>query len=191
MRLFGARRFVGALVAGGALVAPAAAHAIDGESGEWTGGAWSVCTSGTSTGWFCEFDVYSDTCPTVVVLGETFASCYLQMHAVVRIVPIVDGGGRVVGCTSLALSPETQGHVDYDSAIEYFDNSRIDQTFVIEVFDMFGDGKPGAVEFFAHETRYDQQRTDWTIEGVFAGMCARDAFAFTNQATGTADVSVA
>jgi hypothetical protein len=185
------RRVAAALGATATLLLPTSANAANAEHVEWTGYGWSDCTSGTSTGWTCYYDVYSSGCVEAAVLGTPLANCELEMHATVRIVPMFNAAGRVVGCTSVSLSPSTSGYVYFNSTFAEFDNYSIDSPFTIAVFDAYGDGTPSAVEFTAHETGGQEGTKSWTVEGAWAGSCNRNRTSFSNAVTGTVDVAVA
>jgi hypothetical protein len=179
--------------AGIVLLASGSAHALNAEHVEWAGNGWSNCTTGTSSGWSCDYDLYSTDCPEAAVVGTPLASCYLYVHAEVPVVPVVNAAGRLVGCTSgtnaVALSAS---YVYFDSTFNEFDNSRIDAIFVGQVHDVFADGKPGAFTF----TAYDADQSDdpvgstWLVHGDFTASCKRGAYYVSGVSGGTVDVQV-
>jgi len=183
------------LVASSAIVllGSGTAHAIGAEHVEWTGGGWSNCTTGTSSGWSCSYDLYSTNCPEVAVVGTPLASCYLYAHAEVPIVPVINAAGRLVGCTSGASAVSlTNSYVYFDSTFNQFDNSRIDQIFLGKMYDAFGDGKPGAFTLtaFASNQSDNDIGATWLVHGAFTGSCTRGADFVSGTSGGTVDVRV-
>ncbi|MDQ1748205.1 MAG: hypothetical protein QOD07_2468 [Frankiaceae bacterium] len=175
------------------LLASGSAHALNAEHVEWTADGWSNCTTGTSSGWSCDYDLYSTNCPEAAVVGTPLASCYVYVHAEVPVVPVVNAAGRLVGCTSgpnaVAL---TASYVYYDSTFNEFDNSRIDAIFVGQVHDVFADGKPGALTFTAYDANQSNDPTGatWLVHGDFTGSCKRGAYYVSGTGAGTVDVQV-
>lgn len=106
------------------LLLPTSAIAAKAEHVDWTGYGWSDCTNRTSTGWTCYYNAYSSDCVEAAFLGSTLARCEVEMHATVRVVPLFNAAGRVVGCTSVSLSPSTSGYAAFDSTFAEFDLER-------------------------------------------------------------------
>jgi hypothetical protein len=169
---------------------PGVAHAADAEHVEWSGGsAYSYCDSGLNSR-ICYYDVYAN-CTEAAAVGAPLASCRVEMHAAVNVVPVLNAAGRVVGCSSVGLNPSWGGYVDYDSTINEFDNHSISAPFNITVHDIFADGKPGAAEFVAISA--NDQGTEgrtWIVTGDFVASCARGADSYSGTTTGTVDVDV-
>lgn len=172
------------------LLGPGTAHAVDAEHAEWAGWGYANCTTGTSSGWKCYYDLYSESCPEVAVVGTTLASCHVFAHVVLDVVPIVNAAGRVVGCTSGGRVPGGS-YVSFDSTFPLFDNRSIDELFVAQVYDTFGDGSPGLMQFTAYEQGQSQETSaSWLADGAFAGTCKRGAPYLPGNAAGTVDVQV-
>jgi hypothetical protein len=167
------------------------AHAVNAEHVEWTSFGWSNCTTGTSSGWSCSYDMYSENCPEVAVVGTPLASCNLNVHAVVKIVPIVNAAGRLVGCTSGGSVQLTSSYVYFNSTFNEFDNTSIDQIFIGQMYDSFSDGNPGAFYFTAFEEGQSEiSSAYWLVNGGFTGSCKRGASYISGTGSGTVDVQV-
>lgn len=179
---------IGLGMAAGVLAAPASAYAVNADHADWTGYGWSQCTSGINVR-TCYYDVYSSTCVEAAVVGTPLATCHVGVRLTVRVVPIANAAGTVIGCTSIGLSRTPDNVVDYDSAFGEFDNASIDIVNV-GVVDYFGDGRPGAVEFSAADSYAQESVPRWLAEGAFVGSCARNATLYTDDAAGTVDVYV-
>jgi hypothetical protein len=185
------RRGVVVVGAMSTLLASGTAHAVNGEHVEWTGYGWSNCTVGTSIGWTCTYDIYSESCPEVAVVGITVASCDLITHVVVPIYPVLNAVGRLVGCTSRGPVLLNGSYVYFDSTVPVFDNQRIDQLVIGSISDVFADGKPAALSFTAYEAgQSDDVVSFWVVNGGFAGTCQRGAYYAANSGAGTVDVQV-
>jgi hypothetical protein len=185
------RRVAGALAAASILIGSGSAYAVNAEHVEWTAYGWSNCTTGTSSGWSCSYDLYSDHCPEVAVVGTPLASCHLYLHAVIRIVPVVNAAGRLVACTSGGGVVLSGSYVRFDSTFNEFDNFSIDQLFVGQMYDSFSDGNPGLLQFTAFEEGQSEiSAAYWLINGAFAGSCQRGASYVGSTGSGTVDVQV-
>lgn len=175
-----------------ALLAPGAAHAVKAEHVEWSGYGYSYCTTGSSSGWECTYDLYSETCPEVAVAGSTLASCFLYIRATMAIVPAVNAAGRLVGCTSGGrVVLDGRSYARFDSTVPAFDNTSINEVFVGQMYDGFSDGKPGLLQLAAYEQGQSSLTSaQWVVAGGFAGTCNRGTGYNTAPATGTVDVHV-
>lgn len=191
MRTFGLRRSAAVLAAATALLAPGTAHAVNAEHVEWAGTGHSNCTVGTSAGWVCTYEIFSSTCPEVAVVGVPLASCYVYAKVQVKIVPVLNAGGRLVGCTSGGKVVLTNSAVYFDSTFDEFDNPSINQLFVGQVYDTFADGKPGALEFTAFEEGQSEiSSAYWLVTGNFTASCKRGAEYVYGTGAGTVDVQI-
>jgi hypothetical protein len=135
--------------------------------------------------------MYSQSCPEVAVVGTTLASCSVIVHASVKIVPILNAAGRLVGCTSGGSVQLTSSYVYFNSTVDVFDNSSIDDIFVGQIYDSFSDGSPGVFQF----TAVDQGQSSlsasyWLVNGAFTGSCKRGAYYLSGTGTGTVDVQI-
>lgn len=177
----------GALAA--VIAAPVTAHAS--EHVEWTANGWYHCGPETNGRW-CTYYLYSTSCPEGAVLGTTAAECQLSMEATVWAVPVLNTGGRVVGCTTAGQHHRSNGYVGFDSTVPLYDNPEIDEIFHLDVYDVFADGKPGAAKLFATE---DDQgpilTTRWIVTGDFSASCAPTGWMPTGTAIGEAIVVMA
>jgi hypothetical protein len=171
------------------LTLPGVAHAANAEHVEWSGGsAYSYCESGLNSR-VCYYDLYIS-CTEAAAVGAPLASCWVEMHAAVRVVPVFNAAGRVVGCSSVGLDPSWGGYVDYDSSFNEFDNHNIASPFTIAVHDVFADGKPGAAELVAISQGEQEGGKTWIVTGDFVASCARNADFYSGTTTGTVDVDV-
>jgi len=187
------RRLAIAIASAGVVLAATSAQAVDAEHLEWTAFGWSDCTTGTSSGWSCSYDLYSNNCPELAIAGETIRSCDLYIHVEAKIVPVLNAAGRLVGCTSGATDTSLPGsYAGFTSHVDgQFDNSSIDQVFLGRIHDAFGDGNPGALDFTAFEQGQGEPVSTWLVKGTYGGSCKRGASGiFSSSGVGTVDVQV-
>ncbi|HVF04892.1 MAG TPA: hypothetical protein VNA20_08640 [Frankiaceae bacterium] len=161
------------------------ASAADVNEGAWDSGAtFNSCGTGTNTR-TCTYDFYSSSCTEASASGVRLAGCWFHLHGTVTVAPILNAGGRVVGCTSVALS--AGGFGEYDSSFNQFDHSAINDTRILEVKDTFGDGKPGVGKYTYTES--GEGLETWTATGTFVATCARSASQWTSGGAGSVTVS--
>ncbi|MBV9098450.1 MAG: hypothetical protein JO079_10375, partial [Frankiaceae bacterium] len=86
----------------------------------------------------------------------------------------------------------TNSYVSFDSTFNQFDNFRIDQIFVGQVYDSFADGKPGSFTFtaFAASQADNIIGGTWLVHGAFTGSCKRGTDFVSGTSGGTVDVQV-
>ncbi|HVF03515.1 MAG TPA: hypothetical protein VNA20_01625 [Frankiaceae bacterium] len=191
MRILRLQRAAVVLAAASALLAPRTAHAVNAEHVEWAGTGHSNCTTGTSAGWTCTYEVFSHTCPEVAVAGVPLASCYVWVRAVVKIAPVLNATGRLVGCTSGGNVVLTGSHVYFDSTFDEFDNDSINALVVGQMNDSFADGKPGAFELTAFEEGQSEiSSAYWLVSASLTGSCKRGAEYVYGTGAGTVDVQI-
>lgn len=177
--------FVGALAA--VVAAPLTAHAALSEHVVWTAEGWYYCDPDVN-GRRCTYYLDSTSCPEVAVLGEPVAECVVTVRATVWVVPVFSAG-RVVGCTTVGPHRQNNGYVSFDSTFPQFDNPEIDRPFMLDVYDVFADHKPGAAELVAlDEDQGPGLTTRWTVWGEFTASCAPTTGMPTSTAIGTVTV---
>lgn len=175
-----------------AFLAPTAAHAVTAEHVNWAGYGYSSCTVGSSTGWDCTFAVNGSDCTEVSAAGVPIASCFVHVYLELKIVPLVNAG-RVVGCTTGgAVLAKPASYARFESTFDDFDNGRIGDVVVAQMYDVFGDGRPATLGF----EYYDQNESDtgsrtWIVEGAFDGTCQRgSSWVYSSTARGAVDVQI-
>lgn len=181
-RLSGALAVAGALV----LLGGSPAVAVDADQGTWDNGdTYAFCGTGTNSR-TCTYDFYAWSCTEGAAAGVALASCWFHLHGAVRVAPILSAAGKIVGCTSVALT--STGYGEYDSAFDEFDRSRIDVTHTLEVKDTFGDGKPGVAKYVFEEGGEGFEQ--WTASGTFVASCRSGADGWLSGGAGSVTVSV-
>jgi hypothetical protein len=151
------------------------AHALTTDKGIWDGGAVSVrCGTGTNSR-LCHYQFYDIGCTDAAVAGTRVGRCAFTFDATVAIVPILNVAGRIIGCTSDGQDVRTGGSATFDSVVDLFDNPQIDDHFIIQVRDIFADGKPPVGQFTAVEGDSQESTPSWIASGAFAGACAPGA----------------
>lgn len=184
------RTALSALSATAAIVLVATpAHAAEANEGVWdTGDTHVACGTGVNSR-TCTYDFWSAGCTEASAGGVQVAGCSFYLRVKVTVVPLLNGAGRVVGCTSAALSATGFGR--YDSMFGQFDNFDMDDSLVFEVKDAFGDGKPGAAKFtivdgFGNEG----STTGWIAKGALVTSCARGASQWNSGGAGSVTVEI-
>lgn len=148
------------------------AHALTTDKGVWDGGAVSVlCGTGTNSR-LCHYHFYDIGCTDAAVAGTRIGRCAFTFDATVAIVPILNAAGRIIGCTSDGQDVRTGGSATFDSVVDLFDNPQIDDDFIIQVRDVFADGKAPVGHFTAVEAQSQESTPGWVASGAFAGACA-------------------
>jgi hypothetical protein len=181
-------RIVFSMVATAALVlSTTPAHAASADKGTWdSSDAYADCGAGVNSR-TCYYDLYSNQCSEASTVGVTVAPCWFELHVSVNVVPILNAAGKVVGCTSSALS--AQGYGYYDSTFNQFDNSNMSDTLVFEVKDTFADGNPGVAKYTIVDRDLDGTRI-WTATGSFVTTCARNVWQYNSGGAGSVTVEV-
>jgi hypothetical protein len=171
------------------LAAPVAAHADAVDHADWdTGYSTSYCSAETNSR-TCLYDLYVDDCVEASAAGSVVAPCHVRMHAQVRVAPLLNSTGKVIGCTSSAGG--AMGWVSYDSAVGPFDNGDIASPFHIDVYDSDGDTKKGIASFVAVSERPVEGTIGtaaWVVTGTLAVNCGINASSSSNTSSGTVDV---
>ena len=166
-----------------------AANAANVDKAQWDDGEMLVqCTSGVNSR-TCSYYFYSAGCDEASTVGVNLAACSFNLDVAVTVVPILNGAGQVVGCTSSALS--ARGSAEYDSYFSQFDNSSIDDTVIFEVKDTFGDGKPGVAKYTFIDSGGQEGGTKvWTVKGTSVTSCARNVDQWNSGGAGSVTVAV-
>lgn len=180
-------RIIISMSAAATLAVSRTAHAANADKGTWDDSDNFVsCTSGTNSR-TCTYDMYSYGCQEASTIGVTLAPCSFYLHARVTVVPLLNGAGQVIGCTSSALS--ATGYGEFDSTFSEFDNFDMEDTVIFEVKDTFGDGKPGVAKFTIVDA--DQEGTPtWVATGSFVTSCGRSINQYDIGGAGSVTVQV-
>lgn len=180
-------RIIISMAAAATLAISGSARAANADKGTWDDSDNYVsCTSGVNSR-TCTYDMYSFGCQEASTVGVTVAPCSFYLHARVTVVPILNGAGQVVGCTSSALS--ATGFGEFNSSFSEFDNFDMEDTVVFEVKDTFGDGKPGVAKFTIVDGDQEGVRT-WVATGTFVTSCGRNINQYNAGGAGSVTVQV-
>lgn len=170
MRTVLAHRIAGTVGLAAALLLPRPAVAVTANKGVWDDGhSYTTCGTGV-TSRKCVYDFWSSGCTEYAVAGTRLAGCAARVRAEITVVPIYQGT-VIVGCKGSALVPGTAYFVSYDSTTTSFDNSRIDELFKVEVWDMFNDVSDSVVSFVAADVTEYEGSPIWVAKGGFPAPC--------------------
>ena len=166
------------------LSAPSAAAFPPSHHGVWDEGVVTVTCGTGRYNRTCTYSYRSTNCTEAGVAGVRL-HCTAYVSATVAVVPQVQAGDKIVGCTSTGPGAPTN-NFDYDSDSPNLDSYDVPSTVTVE--DTFEDGKPGVLTYVGTD---GAEIGRWVVRGAFETTCRAGARGtFYAPGAGWADVTL-